>query len=292
MTHTIWKALLSYLREYIVYHLKSDFKNLSVSYLDNNEIMWIKHWIKIVIKSQPAKGLCSSVLPISQTPNWSVDPTTHPLSAVRGCSSPLSCSHITMDDMIYLRYFVVRNLLLRLCFYLAWKHNNHFISPSICQIPNFPLCLKLWSGMSCEMPPECPSESLIWTLTPPLLLFSLRGRRKRCQHDPGSRLWRGSGGKSKSVHLIASHWRAALTDFLFVFPVKIYHVQSHAHRWFLFMQSYCLSIGNRDYRMLLCSSKSKSLSSAHFSVKSLCGGFVAVDILHLWGAIVQKQWKK
>lgn len=32
--------------------------------------------------------------------------------------------------------------------------------------------------------------------------YSVRGRRKRCQHDPGSRLWRGSGGKSKTVHLV------------------------------------------------------------------------------------------
>lgn len=47
-------------------------------------------------------------------------------------------------------------------------------------------------------------ESPMWILTPPWLLFSLRGRRKRCQHDPGSRLWRGSGGKSKAVHLVAS----------------------------------------------------------------------------------------
>lgn len=31
--------------------------------------------------------------------------------------------------------------------------------------------------------------------------LSLRGRRKWCQHDPGSGLWRGSGGQSKSYHL-------------------------------------------------------------------------------------------
>lgn len=46
-------------------------------------------------------------------------------------------------------------------------------------------------------------ESPMWILTPPWLFLSLRGRRKRCQHDPGSRLWRGSGGKSKTVHRVA-----------------------------------------------------------------------------------------
>lgn len=113
----------------------------------------------------------------------------------------------------------------------------------------------------------CIGESLVWILTPPWLLFSLRGWRKRCQHDPGSWLWRGSGGKSKTLSISSPHIDVLLSQiFCFVFPVKISHIQRHverrAHRWFLFMRVYCLSRGNKDDRMLLCLSKSKSLSSA------------------------------
>lgn len=40
------------------------------------------------------------------------------------------------------------------------------------------------------------------------------------------------------------------------------HVDGRAHRWFLFVRIYCQGKGNKDYRMLWCFSKSKSLSSA------------------------------
>lgn len=109
-------------------------------------------------------------------------------------------------------------------------------------------------------------KSLMWILTPPWLLFSLRGWRKRCQHDPGSRLWRGSGGKSKTLSISSPHSGVMLSQTsLIAFPVKISHVQRQAHRWFLFMEVYCLSRGNKDDRMLLRSSKSKCLPSACLS---------------------------
>lgn len=78
----------------------------------------------------------------------------------------------------------------------------------------------------------CIGRSLIRVATPPWLLFSLRGWRKRCQHDPGSRLWRGSGGKSKT--LSPSH-RLALTCgshrfLLLVSCQDISHVQRHLER--------------------------------------------------------------
>lgn len=110
----------------------------------------------------------------------------------------------------------------------------------------------------------------MWILTPPWLLFSLRGWRKRCQHDPGSRLWRGSGGKSKTLSISSPHTGVMLSQtFLIAFPVKISHVQRQAHRWFLFMEVYCLSRGNKYDRMLLRSSKSKCLISLPVKIGSL-----------------------
>lgn len=55
-------------------------------------------------------------------------------------------------------------------------------------------------------------------------------------------------------------------------------VEGPAHRWFLCMGIYCLSKGNKDDRMLFCSSKSKSLSSAR-SVALLSVGFLSKWLL-------------
>lgn len=92
----------------------------------------------------------------------------------------------------------------------------------------------------------------MWIPTPPWLLFSLRGRRKRCQHDPGSRLWRGSGRKSKTLSFSSPHIGVSLSQ-IFTYWVsgqELSHVQRHAerhaHRWFLFTRTHCLSRGNKD----------------------------------------------
>lgn len=81
-------------------------------------------------------------------------------------------------------------------------------------------------------------------------LFSLRGRRKRCQHDPGSWLWRGSGGQSKNLSVpvalllcFHTHTVAAVCVVCFLragpplarAPFNIHLSLCHImHRWFLF----------------------------------------------------------
>lgn len=102
---------------------------------------------------------------------------------------------------------------------------NHSFHLSVWHIPSCP-----FSPLA-EIPMRYQTKSraglvkyqfvLMRILTPPWLLFSLRGRRKRCQHDPGSRLWRGSGGKSKTLSIRSPRCRAALTVVLLTFPVKI-----------------------------------------------------------------------
>lgn len=48
------------------------------------------------------------------------------------------------------------------------------------------------------------------------------------------------------------------------------HVQRHGYRWFLCTGIYCLSRGNEDDRMPLCSNKSESLSSGAASLSVPC----------------------
>lgn len=113
----------------------------------------------------------------------------------------------------------------------------------------------------------------MWILTSPWLLFSLRGRRKRCQHDPGSRLWRGSGGKSKTLSIRSPHWCAALTVFLLTFPVKIpltYRDMNtdDSSLW----AAIVLCRGSKDDRMRLGSSKRESLNSSHLCEVSVTMG--------------------
>lgn len=120
------------------------------------------------------------------------------------------------------RYFSL--LRSRLCYDYA-GNVNRFVHLSVWHIPSCPFSLMA------EIPIRYQTKSraglvkyqfvLMQILTPPWLLFSLRGRRKRCQHDPGSRLWRGSGGKSKTLSIRSPRWRAALTVVLLTFPVKI-----------------------------------------------------------------------
>lgn len=107
----------------------------------------------------------------------------------------------------------------------------------------------------------CVRESVMWILTPPWLLFSLRGWRKRCQHDPGSRLWRGSGGKSKTLSISSPHIDVPLSQIfaLCFLSRSLLRSETCAHRWFLFMRIYCLSRGNKDDRMLFFLLLSKSL---------------------------------
>lgn len=122
----------------------------------------------------------------------------------------------------------------------------------------------------------------MWILTPPWLLFSLRGWRKRCQHDPGSRLWRGSGGKSKTLSISSPHIDVPLSQIfaLCFLSRSLLRSETCTHRWFLFMRIYCLSRGNKDDRMLFFFSffliKQKSLIS-HRSVKSLSRWTVCTD---------------
>lgn len=61
------------------------------------------------------------------------------------------------------------------------------------------------------------------------------------------------------------------------------HVQRHAYRWFLFVGIYCLSRGNKDDRMLLCSSKSNKPACLYIPCQD---GQFDMDLIHLWAVIL------
>lgn len=111
----------------------------------------------------------------------------------------------------------------------------------------------------------------MWILTPPWLLFSLRRWRKRCQHDPGSRLWRGSGGKSKTLSISSPHIDVSLSQiFALCFLSRSLSRSERCRRtydhtddsFFLLWGSIVCGEETKMTGCFLCLSKSKSLWSA------------------------------